>query len=160
MPGAKVTKKPVRKTPRRRKEPIFSEEEKVAMRETIRERQRPADVDGEGEVLAKIAEMQEPDRAMAKRIHALVKASAPNLSAKTWYGMPAYATKDGKVVCFFQSGLKFKTRYATLGFQPGAQLDEGTMWPTSWALTSLTSADEKRIATLVKKAARAGARRT
>jgi len=103
-------------------------------------------------VLAKIAEMAEPDRAMAKRIHAIVKASAPTLSPRTWYGMPAYA-KDGKVVCFFQSGQKFKSRYATLGFQDKANLDEGTMWPTAFALTELTSVVEARIAALVKKAA-------
>lgn len=144
MPSKRVTK---------RSSTVFSAEEKAAMKEVIRERQRSSDADGEAEVLAKIAEMQEPDRSLAKRIHALVKASAPALSAKTWYGMPAYANKDGKVICFFQSGRKFKTRYATLGFQPDAHLDEGTMWPTSWALTTLTAADEKRIAALVKRAA-------
>lgn len=154
MPDKKVTKKSSGGSAARRKaSAVFSEEEKAAMKEVVRERQRSADADGEAEVLAKIAEMQEPDRAMAMRIHALVKSSAPALSPKTWYGMPAYARKDGKVVCFFQSGQKFKTRYATLGFQPDARLDEGTMWPTSWALTTLTAADEKRIAMLVKKAA-------
>jgi hypothetical protein len=107
--------------------------------------------DGESAVLAKIAEMQEPDRAMAKRLHAIIKASAPALSPKTWYGMPAYA-KDGKIVCFFQSAQKFKTRYATLGFSDEANLDEGAMWPTAFALTELTAADEARIGALVKKA--------
>jgi uncharacterized protein YdhG (YjbR/CyaY superfamily) len=104
-------------------------------------------------VLAKIAEMQGQDRAMAKRLHAIIKASAPALSPKTWYGMPAYA-KDGKVICFFQSADKFKARYATFGFNDTANLDEGSMWPTSWALTELTPADEKKIAALVKKAVR------
>ena len=108
--------------------------------------------DGERDVLAKIAEMPEPDRAMAERIHAIVKTSAPDLSPKTWYGMPAYA-KDGKVVCFFQSAQKFKARYATLGFNDPANLDDGTMWPTAFALTKLTAADEKRIGALVKRAA-------
>ena len=102
-------------------------------------------------MLAKIAEMTEPDRGMAERIHAVVKASAPDLSPKTWYGMPAYA-KDGRVICFFQPAQKFKSRYAMLGFNDGANLDDGTMWPTSFALTKLTKADEKRIAALVKKA--------
>ena len=108
---------------------------------------------GNGAVLAKIAEMPEPDRAMAERLHAIVKASAPGLWPKTWYGMPAY-TKDGKVVCFFKSADKFKARYATFGFEETANLDEGAMWPTSFALTKLTAADEKKIGALVKKAAR------
>ena len=107
--------------------------------------------DGEADLLAKIAEMPEPDRAMAERIHAIVKASAPDLSPKTWYGMPAYA-KDGKVVCFFKSADKFKSRYATFGFDEAANLDDGAMWPTSFALKKLTAADEKKIAALVKKA--------
>ena len=115
-------------------------------------RGRAGKADGESDVLAKIAEMPEPDRAMAERIHAIVKASAPDLAPKTWYGMPAYA-KDGKVVCFFQSAQKFKARYATLGFNDAANLDDGTMWPTAFALTKLTAADEARIAALVKKAA-------
>ena len=106
---------------------------------------------GESAVLAKIAEMPEPDRAMAERLHAIVKASAPALSPRTWYGMPAYAM-DGKVVCFFQSAQKFKTRYATFGFSDNANLDEGAMWPTAFALTELTAADEARISGLVKKA--------
>ncbi|MDX6422701.1 MAG: hypothetical protein QOI67_172 [Gaiellaceae bacterium] len=107
--------------------------------------------EGESDVLAKIAEMPKADRAVAERIHALVKASAPALSPRTWYGMPAYA-KDGKVVCFFQSAQKFKSRYATFGFSDRANLDEGAMWPTSFALKKLTTADEKRISALVKKA--------
>src|SRR5437660_3257954 len=107
--------------------------------------------DGEGDVLAKIAAMQEPDRAMAKRLHAIIKAGAPALSPRTWYGMPAYA-KDGKVVCFFQSAQKFNTRYATFGFSDKANLDEGAMWPTAFALKGLTAAEEARIAALVKKA--------
>jgi hypothetical protein len=107
--------------------------------------------DGESAVLAKIAEMPEPDRAMAKRLHAIIKSSAPTLSPKTWYGMPAYA-KDGKVVCYFQSAAKFKSRYATFGFSDEANLDEGAMWPTSLALKELTAAEEARIGALVKKA--------
>jgi uncharacterized protein YdhG (YjbR/CyaY superfamily) len=123
-------------------------EEKAAMRETIRERKSPG---GEKEVLAKIAEMPKADRAMAERLHALIKASAPVLSPRTWYGMPAY-TKGGKVVCFFQSADKFKARYATFGFNDAANLDEGAMWPTSFALKRLTGAEEKKIGALVKKA--------
>jgi len=107
--------------------------------------------DGESDVLAKIAEMPEPDRAMGERLHAIIKASAPALSPKTWYGMPAHA-KDGKVVCFFQSAQKFKSRYGTFGFSDEANLDEGAMWPTAFALTELTAADEARIGALVKKA--------
>ena len=103
-------------------------------------------------MLAKIAEMQEPDRTMAKRLHAIIKASAPDLMPKTWYGMPAYANKEGKVVCFFQSAQKFNSRYATLGFNDTANLDEGDMWPTSFALKELTAAEEARISALVKKA--------
>ena len=114
---------------------------------------RAAKADGESAVLAKIAEMRGPDRAMAKRLHAIVKASAPDLSPKTWYGMPAYA-KDGKVVCFFQSAQKFKSRYATLGFSGEANLDKGSMWPTSFALKELTAAEEAKIGALVKKAVR------
>jgi len=136
----------------------FTDEERGAMKERAKELKASArrgsradKADGESEVLAKIAEMTEPDRGMAERIHAVVKASAPDLSPRTWYGMPAYA-KDGKVVCFFQPAQKFKSRYATLGFNDGANLDDGTMWPTSFALTKLTRADEKRIAALVRKA--------
>ena len=131
----------------------FTDEERAAMRERIQElKARPhGKSDGERDVLAKIAAMKPPDRAMADRIHAIVKASAPALAPKTWYGMPAYA-RDGQVVCFFQSAQKFKTRYATLGFSDKAKLDEGRMWPTAFALTELTAADEARIAALVKRA--------
>jgi uncharacterized protein YdhG (YjbR/CyaY superfamily) len=136
----------------------FTDEERAAMKERAREERaaarrgpRAAKADGESDVLAKIAEMRETDRAMAERIHAVIKASAPALSPRTWYGMPAYA-KDGKVVCFFQSAQKFNARYATLGFNDAANLDEGTMWPTAFALTELTAADEARIGALVKKA--------
>ncbi len=135
----------------------WTDEERAAMRERAKEAKaasrggkRADKGDGEGEVLAKIAEMPEPDRIMAERLHAVIKASAPSLSPRTWYGMPAYA-RDGKVVCFFQAADKFKSRYATFGFNDDAKLDDGTMWPTSWALTALTAADEKRIAALVKK---------
>ena len=127
--------------------------ERAAMRELVRERKANlTKEEAEREVLAKIAEMPKSDRAMAERLHALVKANAPDLASRTWYGMPAY-TKDGKVVCFFKSAAKFKSRYATFGFEEHAQLDEGTMWATSWALTQLTAADEARISALVKKAA-------
>ena len=136
----------------------FTDEERAAMKERAQELKadarrgpRAGKADGEQEVLAKIAEMPEPDRAMAKRLHAIIKANAPILSPKTWYGMPAYA-KDGKVVCFFQSAQKFKTRYATLGFSDKANLDEGNMWPTSYALMTLTPAEEARIVTLIKSA--------
>ncbi len=122
------------------------------MRERARELKAAArKADGESEVLAKIAEMRPSDRAMAERIHAIVKASAPDLAPRTWYGMPAYA-KDDKIVCFFRSAEKFKTRYATLGFSDKANLDNGAMWPTDFALTQLTAAEEKKIAALVKKA--------
>jgi uncharacterized protein YdhG (YjbR/CyaY superfamily) len=133
---------------------LLSDEERAAMKETLKERRRvlSGEEDGENDVVAKIAEMSEPDRTMAKRVHAIVKASAPTLSPKTFYGMPAYA-KDGKVVCFFQSGLKYKTRYTTLGFQQAANLDDGDIWPTSFALKKLTAAVEKRIGMLVKRAA-------
>jgi uncharacterized protein YdhG (YjbR/CyaY superfamily) len=136
----------------------FTGEERAAMRERARELKaaarrgpRAGKADGESDVLAKIAEMPEADRAMAERIHAIVKASAPALSPRTWYGMPAYA-KDGDVVCFFQSAQKFKARYATFGFSDKANLDEGGMWPTAFALTELTTAAEARIGALVKKA--------
>ncbi len=128
----------------------FTAEERAAMKERIQELKADK-ADGEGIVLAKIAAMREPDRAMGKRRHAIIKASAPALSPRLWYGMPAYA-KDDKVVCFFQSAQKFKTRYATLGFSDKANLDEGTMWPTTFALTTLTPADEARIGALVKRA--------
>ena len=131
----------------------FTEEEHGAMRERVQEL-RADKGDGEGAVLAKIAQMQEPDRTMGKRLHAIIKESAPALSPRLWYGMPAYAKdgKDGKVVCFFQTAQKFKTRYATFGFSDKANLDEGAMWPTTFALKALTAAEEARIATLVKKA--------
>jgi hypothetical protein len=137
----------------------FTDEERAAMKERAQELKesarrgpRAGKADGESQVLAKIAEMPEPDRAMAERLHGIVKASAPELSSKTWYGMPAYAA-DGKVVCFFQSAQKFKTRYATLGFTDKANLDEGgAMWPTSFALKELTAAEEARIGALVKRA--------
>ncbi len=134
----------------------FTDEERAAMKERAKELKAEAlanknKAEGESDVLAKIAEMPEPDRAMAERLHGIIKASAPVLAPKTWYGMPAYA-KDGKVVCFFQCAQKFNTRYATLGFSDTANLDEGTMWPTTFALTELTAAEEARISALVKKA--------
>ncbi|HYJ79598.1 MAG TPA: DUF1801 domain-containing protein [Longimicrobiaceae bacterium] len=131
----------------------FTDEERAAVRERAQELKAAAGkADGERDVLAKIAEMPEPDRALAERLHAIVKASAPALSPKTWYGMPAYA-RDGQVVCFFQSAHKFKSRYATLGFSDAANLDEGAMWPTSFALTELTATAEATIRALVKQAA-------
>jgi uncharacterized protein YdhG (YjbR/CyaY superfamily) len=135
----------------------FTAEERAAMKERARELKAEARADrdraaGERDVLAKIAEMPEPDRAMAERLHAIITASAPDLSPKTWYGMPAYANKDGKVVCFFQSAQKYNSRYSTFGFQEAANLDEGTIWPTSWALTELTAAAETKIAALVTRA--------
>ncbi len=131
----------------------FTAEERAAMRERAKEQKAEAQkADGERAVLAKIAEMPETDRAMAERLHEIVKASAPSLSPKTWYGMPAYANKDGKVVCFFQSAEKFDARYATFGFSDVANLDEGAMWPTSFALKELTAAEEARIGALVKRA--------
>ncbi len=135
----------------------FTAEEKAAMKERAKELKAEARLsknraEGESAALAAIAEMPEPDRSMAKRIHEIIKESAPALLPKTWYGMPAYANQDGKVVCFFQTGQKFGSRYATFGFQDSANLDEGTMWPTSFALTGLTAAEEKRIVSLVKKA--------
>ena len=134
----------------------FADEEKAAMKERAKELKAEARAQqdratGESDVLAAIAAMKEPDRSMAKRLHEIIKASAPALSPKTWYGMPAYA-KDGKVVCFFQSAQKFNTRYATFGFQHEANLDEGLMWPVAFALKELTAAEEARIGALVKKA--------
>ena len=132
----------------------FTAEEKAAMKERARELKAEAEkADGESALLAKIAEMTEPDRSMAQQIHAIVKDNAPSLLPKTWYGMPAYANKEGKVVCFFQSAQKFNARYATFGFNDTANLDDGSMWPTSFALKDLTAAEEARIAALVKKAA-------
>ena len=144
------TQKPAKSTK------VFSDEERDAMKERAKEqkaeaRRGAAAADGLKDVLAKIAEMPGPDRAIAERIHAVVLANAPDLAPRTWYGQPAYA-RDGKVVCFFQAAQKFKTRYATLGFSEDAHLDEGTMWPTSYALTELTAADEATIAAIVKKA--------
>jgi uncharacterized protein YdhG (YjbR/CyaY superfamily) len=144
------TKKPA-KNPK-----LFSDDEREAMKARAKEQKDEArrgkdEAAGEADVLAKIAEMPASDRAMAERIHAIVKASAPGLAAKTWYGMPAY-TKDGKLICFFKSADKFKSRYATFGFEENAKLDDGSMWATSWALTKLTAADEKKIGELVKKA--------
>ncbi|MGH2655149.1 MAG: iron chaperone [Actinomycetota bacterium] len=131
----------------------FTAEERAAMKERARElKAEAAKEDGEKALLAKIAEMPEPDRGMAKRLHAIIKATAPALSPKTWYGMPAYANTDGKVVCFFTAASKFKERYATFGFNASANLDEGAMWPTSFALKELTAAEEARIGALVKKA--------
>ena len=136
----------------------FTDEERGAMKEHAQELKtaarrgpRAAKADGDSDVLAKIAEMAEPDRALAERVHALVKASAPALAPRTWYGMPAYA-KDGKIVCFFQPAQKFKTRYATFGFNDAANLDDGAMWPVAFALTELTAADEAKIAALVEQA--------
>jgi hypothetical protein len=140
-------KKTTAKTP-----DTFTPEERAAMRELSRERKAAAaGADGEQEVLARIAEMPESDRSMAQRLHALIKSTAPSLVPRTWYGMPAYA-RDGSVICFFQSSLKFKTRYSTLGFSDKANLDDGLMWPTGFALKELTPAEEARIAALVKKA--------
>ena len=134
----------------------FTDDEKAAMKNRAKELKAEARADkdkaeGESAVLAAIAEMKEPDRAMAKRLHALIKASAPALAAKTWYGMPAYA-KDGKIICFFQTAQKFNTRYATLGFNDAANLDDGAMWPTAFALKALSAAEEARIGALVKRA--------
>lgn len=144
------------KTATKSRAPQFSDDEKAAMKERAKELKAEAargkDADAENEVLEKIAEMPEPDRVMAERIHAVVKANAPELKAKLWYGMPAYA-KDGKLICFFKAAAKFQSRYATLGFEDAANVDEGSMWPTSYALTQLTAADEKKIAALVRKAA-------
>jgi uncharacterized protein YdhG (YjbR/CyaY superfamily) len=160
-----AAKKTTRKSPRTvtaTRKPVkgFTDEERAAMKERAQELkadarrgQRATQADTEGDVLMKIAEMPEPDRTMAERIHGIIKANAPALSPRTWYGMPAYA-RDGSVVCFFQSAQKFKTRYATLGFSDKANLDEGTLWPVAFALKQLTAADEARIAALVKKAAR------
>ncbi|MDQ6789359.1 MAG: DUF1801 domain-containing protein [Candidatus Dormibacteraeota bacterium] len=158
-PAKKDTQKSAKSTTATNKQSKgFTDEERAAMRERARELKaaarrgpRAGKADGESDVLAKIAEMPKPDRAMAERLDAIIKASARALSPRTWYGMPAYA-KDGKVVCFFQSGQKFNTRYATFGFSDKANLDEGAMWPTAFALTELTAADEARIGALVKKA--------
>jgi uncharacterized protein YdhG (YjbR/CyaY superfamily) len=159
MPAMKDTQRSARSTTAKKKTSAgFTAEERAAMKEHAQELKASArrgpradKADGESDVLAKIAEMPEPDRVMAERLHAIIKASAPALSPRTWYGMPAYA-KDGKTVCFFQPAQKFKTRYATLGFNDAANLDDGAMWPIAYALTELTAADEARIGALVKKA--------
>ncbi len=157
MSSKKVTQKSAKSTNASgKKSKGFTDEERAAMRERAQELKAEGrrDTDraaGESALLAKIAEMPEPDRAMAKRLHAIITASAPALSPKTWYGMPAYA-RDGKVVCFFQSAHRFKSRYATFGFNDAANLDEGAMWPTSFALTELTATEEAKITALVKKA--------
>jgi len=156
-PGTKATQKSAQGATGRASKG-FTDEERAAMKERAQEQKaaarrvpRAGKADGETDVLAKIAKMPKPDRAMAERLHAIIKASAPALSPRTWYGMPAYA-KDGNVVCFFQSAHKFKTRYATFGFSDKANLDEGAMWPTAFALKELTAAEEARISALVKNA--------
>ena len=152
-PAKKATKHAAKKTAAR-PSAGFSAEEKAAMKERARELKAEKNkADGEAELLAKVAAMHESDRAMATRLHAIVKAAAPGLVPKTWYGMPAYANADGKVVCFFKDAGKFGDRYATFGFNDAAKLDDGAMWPTSFALKKLTAADEKKIAALVKRAA-------
>ncbi|MGH2546598.1 MAG: iron chaperone, partial [Actinomycetota bacterium] len=160
MPERKPRKKATRKSAKSataigKKTKGFTDEERAAMKERAQELKAEARAEkdraeGESAVLAKIAEMPQPDRSMAKRLHAIIKASAPALSPKTWYGMPAYTNKDGKVVCFFQSAHKFNSRYATFGFNDDANLDEGAMWPTSFALKELTTAEEAKIGALVK----------
>jgi uncharacterized protein YdhG (YjbR/CyaY superfamily) len=157
MSAKKAAKKSAKSTTTNKKTKPFTEDELAAMKERAQEvkaeARRGKKADGESDVLAKIAEMSEPDRALAERFHAIVKANAPALAPKTWYGMPAYA-KDGKVVCFFQSAEKFKARYATFGFSDEANLDQGAMWPTAFALKELTAKEEAKIGALVKKAAR------
>jgi uncharacterized protein YdhG (YjbR/CyaY superfamily) len=156
-PAKKGAPKPAKGTPTSGKASKgFTDEERAAMKDRAQEmkaaaRRGAGDADGEREVLAKIAEMRDPDRAMATRLHAVIKAIAPALTPRTWYGMPAYA-KDGQVVCFFQSGQKFKTRYATIGFSDKAKLDDGNLWPVAFALKELGAAEEARITSLVKKA--------
>ena len=152
MSAKKATQNSARSTTASKAAKGFTAEERAAMKERAKEQKAEAQrADGERDVLAKIAEMRGPDRAMAERLHAIIKASAPDLSPKTWYGMPAYA-RDGKVVCFFQSAEKFDSRYATFSFSDEANLDEGAMWPTTFALKELTAAEEERIAALVKRA--------
>jgi uncharacterized protein YdhG (YjbR/CyaY superfamily) len=153
MSVKRATQKPAKSTTANKKSKGFTAEERAAMKERARELRAEADkAAGEKDLLAKITEMPEPDRTMAKRIHAIIKASAPTLSPKTWYGMPAYANKEGKVVCYFTAADKFKSRYATFGFNDDANLDDGNMWPTSFAVKKLTAAEEKRIGALVKRA--------
>jgi uncharacterized protein YdhG (YjbR/CyaY superfamily) len=151
-PGKSTAKKATQKSAKR-----FTDEERAAMKERAKELKAEARAnknraEGESDLLAKVTEMPEPDRSMAERLHTIITASAPALLPKTWYGMPAYANKDGKVVCFFTAASKFNTRYATFGFNDVANLDEGAMWPTSFALKELTAAEEAKIAALVKKA--------
>jgi uncharacterized protein YdhG (YjbR/CyaY superfamily) len=154
MSARKTTQKSAKSTTTRgKKSKGFTAEERAAMKERARELKAEArKADGEKALLEKVAEMPKSDRAMAKRIHAIVKDAAPDLAPKTWYGMPAYANEDGKVVCYFTSADKFKERYATLGFNATANLDEGAMWPTSFALKELTATEERKIRALVKKA--------
>ena len=157
-PGKSTTKSATKSAATGNKSKGFTDDEKAAMRNRAQELKAEARADknkaeGESAALAAITAMREPDRSMAKRIHAIIKDSAPALSAKTWYGMPAYANKDGKIVCFFQTAQKFNTRYSTFGFNDSANLDEGEMWPVAFALKKLTSTEEARIAALVKKAA-------
>ena len=156
MSARKATKKPAkRKSGAKKKSTGFTAEEKAAMKERARELKAEArKADGEKALLAKVAELPKADRTMAKRLHEIVKATAPGLSPKTWYGMPAYADEDGKVVCYFTPASKFKERYSTLGFNEKANLDKGDMWPTSFALKKLGAAEEKKIRALVKKAVR------
>ncbi len=152
------TKKPAKTAANRGGSDTLTPEELAALKETVKERKsaarRGGKADGEADVRAKMAEMPKSDRVLAERIHAIVKDNAPDLAPKTWYGMPAYANAAGKVVCFFTAADKFKSRYASFGFNEDANLDEGTMWPTSWAITELTAADEAKIADLVKKSVR------
>ncbi len=156
--GVNTGKKNIQKTTKRtasrvKASEVFSAEEKAAMRERAREMKASSDkAEMESAVLAKIDEMVEPDRSMARRIHAIIKANAPNLTPRLWYGMPAYA-RDGNVICFFQDAAKFKAHYATLGFNDKAHLDDGVMWPVAFALTKLTPTEEERITALIKKAA-------
>jgi uncharacterized protein YdhG (YjbR/CyaY superfamily) len=159
MNTKKASQKSAKKTAASGKSTGFTAEERAAMKEHAQELRtearrgrRSGKKDGEADLLAKVAEMSKTDRAMAERIHAIVTANAPDLSPKTWYGMPAYANQDGKVVCFFQSADKFKSRYATFGFNDNANLDDGAMWPTAFALTKVTATEEARIAALVKQA--------
>ena len=149
-PSRKPTPKPAKAAAKQPK--VFTAEERMAMRERARE-MKAGKADGESDLLAKIAALPQPDRGLAERLHAIVKANAPTLAPKTWYGMPAYA-RDDKVVCFFQSAHKFKTRYATFGFSDKASLDDGQMWPTAFALKSLGAAEEAKIVALLKKAVR------
>src|SRR5215831_11561075 len=155
MQAKKGPEMPSKNTTASAKSRGFTEEEKAAMKEYLQERQRghpKTRAEGESAVLAKISEMKEPDRAMAKRIHELIKANAPALTPRTWYGMPAYANVDGAPVCFFQSGQKFKTRYATLAFTDKAKLDDGSMWSVGFAVKKLTTTEEAKIVALLKKA--------